>query len=257
MNQERIDRAALNLDQMPAEELRVLAGHLMVHMPATADRDSVAAAVTRQLVILDGIEREALLDVVVWARRPVSRSAGKLELVREISQLRFVSYKGLSLRALAALAELRGLRVPDAVTDRMLRHLLYRSDGWSGWFARKRRALVGGMIGKLLDEDERDEEYQFLPERPVEPSLRRHIEQQGVMSGIATRLRSAADDYLNTKLDEIETRIDRKLDQIDQRLAEWRDQEIANRLRIIKITLTASIIIALISLVYTLIRTNL
>ncbi len=45
-------------------------------------------------------------------------------------------------------------------------------------------------------------------------------------------------------------RIDRKLDEIDRRLAEWRDKEIANRIRILKITLWASVIVGIISLIY-------
>ena len=42
----------------------------------------------------------------------------------------------------------------------------------------------------------------------------------------------------------------RKLDEIDRRLSEWRDKEIANRIRILKITLWASVIVAGISLLY-------
>ena len=44
--------------------------------------------------------------------------------------------------------------------------------------------------------------------------------------------------------------IDRKLDEIDRRLAEWRDKEIANRIRILKITLWASVIVGVFSLIY-------
>ena len=51
-------------------------------------------------------------------------------------------------------------------------------------------------------------------------------------------------------MDEIEARIDRKLDEIDRRLSEWRDKEIANRIRILKVTLWASVIVAVCSLIY-------
>jgi hypothetical protein len=63
-----------------------------------------------------------------------------------------------------------------------------------------------------------------------------------------------ADDYVRQKLDEIEARIDKKLDEIDHRLGEWRDKEIANRLRIIKITLVASVVVAVLSLGYNYVR---
>ena len=77
-----------------------------------------------------------------------------------------------------------------------------------------------------------------------------------MVGGIAQKLRGAADQYIHEKLDEIELRIDRKLDEIDQRLAEWRDQEIKNRLRLIKITLITAIIVAVISLAYDYIKTT-
>ena len=40
------------------------------------------------------------------------------------------------------------------------------------------------------------------------------------------------------------------MDEINRRLAEWRDKEIANRIRILKITLWASVIVAVVSLIY-------
>jgi hypothetical protein len=75
-----------------------------------------------------------------------------------------------------------------------------------------------------------------------------------LIGGLAGRIKREADVYLNQKLDEIEARIDRKLDEIDRRLAEWRDREIANRIRILKITLWASVIVAAVSLVYSYVK---
>ena len=82
------------------------------------------------------------------------------------------------------------------------------------------------------------------------------IENVGVVGGIAQKLRGAADLYVREKLDEIERRIDSKLDEIDRRLGEWRDQEVRNRLRIIKITLVTAIIVAVISLGYDYIKSR-
>jgi hypothetical protein len=61
--------------------------------------------------------------------------------------------------------------------------------------------------------------------------------------------RRAGDDH-PPQLDEIETRIDEKLDQIDARLAEWRDREVANRLKILRITLIFTVSCRRISLGY-------
>ena len=82
------------------------------------------------------------------------------------------------------------------------------------------------------------------------PTIKEDIEEAGLVGGITNRIKKTADAYLNQKLDEIEGRIDRKLDEIDRRLAEWRDKEIANRIRILKITLWASVIVAIVSLIY-------
>ena len=66
--------------------------------------------------------------------------------------------------------------------------------------------------------------------------------------GIARTIRGVADDYVHEKLDEIERRIDAKLEQIDQRLEEWRDREVTNRIRLLRITLITAIVVAVISL---------
>ena len=126
-------------------------------------------------------------------------------------------------------------------------------------------SLVAGMIG----EEESSGQYQFLPpagpSAPTsagtgtasssrEPSIKEEIEESGLIGGITSRIRKSADSYVNQKLDEIEARIDRKLDEIDRRLAEWRDKEIANRIRILKITLWASVIVGVFSLLYSYVK---
>ena len=103
------------------------------------------------------------------------------------------------------------------------------------------------MTGSSSSESEA---YRFLPEEGRYPSLKEEIADEGVVGGIARKIRGVADDYVRQKLDEIEIRIDQKLDEIDTRLGEWRDREVANRLKIIKITLVGSILVALLSLGY-------
>ena len=85
-------------------------------------------------------------------------------------------------------------------------------------------------------------------------SIKEDIEESGLFGGLTNRIKKSADGYLNQKLDEIESRIDRKLDEIDRRLAEWRDKEIANRIRILKITLWASVIVGLFTLIYSYVK---
>jgi hypothetical protein len=152
---------------------------------------------------------------------------------------------------------------------------LKKQEGLFSKLNRKRRAMLGSMVSKMLGEEggAGAAEYQFLPPPqsnggggggggnvasgpvvappPTAPgTIKDDIEESGLFGGIAGRIKKSADSYVNQKLDEIESRIDRKLDEIDRRLAEWRDKEIANRIRILKITLWASIVVGAISLIY-------
>jgi len=135
---------------------------------------------------------------------------------------------------------------------------------------RKRRALLGSIVSGIIGDGKPGEDSLAPPgetarkdlagpgpkaEAPSSgPGIKAEIVEAGLIGGLANRVKKTADLYLNQKLDEIEQRIDRKLDEIDRRLAEWRDKEIANRLRIIKITLWASVIVGAFSLAYSYVK---
>lgn len=83
----------------------------------------------------------------------------------------------------------------------------------------------------------------------------------GVLHDVAERLRGVADAYVAAKLDEIEARVDSKLDgierRIDQKILELheqlrtlRDQELRHRLRLLKLTLLFSVLVAVLALGY-------
>ena len=192
-----------------------------------------------------------MLDIVVWMRRPVRESAGKESLAKQIAWCDRVDFTGLSQRGLEALARLRDLQLQDGEPRERLESRLRSRQGFWARIRRRRRRIMGRFVSRLVEGKGQCEppEYRFLPEDDP-PSLQHEIENQGVVGGIARKLRGVADDYVREKLDEIEVRIDRKLDEIDQRLAEWRDREVANRLRILRITLVFSILVALLCLVY-------
>ena len=78
----------------------------------------------------------------------------------------------------------------------------------------------------------------------------------------AAAARLAFDEYIAEKLDEIERRVDgkldeiedrddRKLDDIDGKMDDWRTREVRHRLRILKYTIIATVIVAGLSLIYT------
>jgi len=213
-------------------------------------RGELLRLVRERQELLVELDRDALLDIVVWARRPVRESASKEQLAKEISGIRRMRMESLSHRGVVALARLRGVSAGEHQTIEELERLMRANESTWHRLQRGRRRFIGAVISKVVDgSGKHSGDYRFLPEEKP-PSLREQISEEGVVGGIARRLRGVADDYVKEKLDEIEQRIDRKLDEIDKRLGEWRDREIANRLRIIKITLAASVLVALFSLGY-------
>ncbi len=99
------------------------------------------------------------------------------------------------------------------------------------------------------------------PESSQTPATGNHEHRIGLMHTVAEKLRGAADGYIAAKLDEIEARVDAKLDDIEhridhkivelhQQIAEMRDRELRHRLRLLKITLIFTVLVALLSLGY-------
>jgi hypothetical protein len=234
-------------------------------------RQHLVAAIHDRRQMIAAMDREAMLDVVRWGRRPVTVNASKEQIAQEIARITSMRFPGLSQRGLVVLARMRGLESRDDDPVPVLVKRLKKKEGLFAKINRKRRAVLGGIVAKIVGEDG-PTDYQFVPPpaggtvaspaatvspapAPAAPgrpaSIKQDIEESGLLGGITNRLKKSADSYVNQKLDEIEARIDRKLDEIDRRLAEWRDKEIANRIKILKITLWASVIVAVCSLIYT------
>lgn len=244
-----------SLAELPLDELVRYAESLGLDLPADiAHGEALTSVRTRQELLLD-LDRDALLDVVVWLRVPVQQSAGREQLARAIARQHPSRFDGLSDRGLNVLARLRGLALRPGESRGALERRVRKADGWWARARRMRRSVVGGLVDRMVRSSERGGDYRFLPEDGA-PSrtIKQDIEQSGLVGGVARRLRGAADDYVREKLDEIEKRIDLKLDEIDRRLGEWRDREMSHRLRILKITLLFTIVVAVVSLLYDYIR---
>jgi hypothetical protein len=248
------------LAELPGDELSNLAEGLGVDSTRFKTPQLLVAAVHERRQLIAELDRQAMLDVVRWGRRPVTINAGKEQIAQEIARIRSMKFAGLTHRGLVTLARLRGVEASEEDPAPLLVRRLRRQEGLFSRLNRKRRAFLGGMVASIVGENTSTADYQFLPEpgndsatasagdRPS--SIKDEIEESGLFGGISNRLKKSADVYLNQKLDEIEARIDRKLDEIDRRLAEWRDKEIANRIKILKITLWASVIVGIVSLIY-------
>lgn len=131
--------------------------------------------------------------------------------------------------------------------------------GAVGYFRQMARDAISVATGQVVEEEleaNRQNTDSNTPAKTEDSDKR-----IGVLHGVAERLRGAADSYIAAKLDEIEARVDAKLDHIEERidvkiaelnkqLAELRDQELRHRLRILKITLILTVIVAAISLAY-------
>jgi hypothetical protein len=248
----------------------------------------LVSAIHARRQMIASLDRDALLDVVQWGRRPVPIGANNEQLAHEVFHVRRMRFDGLSERGLRTLARLRGVECgPDDAVPALVKRLK-KQEGFFARLNRKRRAVLGAIVSNMIGEDEKTAaEYQYLPPADAadatgraatapgsaaassvaaanaaanaagrDRTIKEEIEESGLFGGIASRVKKTADQYINLKLDEIESRIDRKLDEIDRRLAEWRDKEIANRLRILKITLWASVIVAALSLIYSYVQVN-
>jgi hypothetical protein len=263
---------AQQLSELPKDELEHLAEDLGLDATRFKTRQHLVAAIHERRQTIAAMNRDAMLDVVRWGRRPVARNATKELLASEIARMRSMRFSGLSHRGLIVLAALRGLPLRGDEPVPVIVRKLKRQEGFLSRINRKRRALLGSIVSRMVG-DEPAADYQFLPPDQqrydataagavadvVAPaarqaSIKEDIEESGLFGGLASRVKKSADSYVNQKLDEIEARIDRKLDEIDRRLAEWRDKEIANRIRILKITLWASVIVGVVSLIYSYIR---
>jgi hypothetical protein len=246
---------------LPRDELRHLAEEFGLDSTEYKSRQDLVAAIHQRRQLIASLDREAMLDVIRWGRRPVSASANREQIAQEISRIRSMKFNGLSQRGLVVLAKLRGTDIPDDLPVPLLIKSLKKKEGLFAKLNRKRRAALGTLVANMIGEEETGADYQFLPAESTpavesqaaakSANIKQDIEESGLFGGITNRIKKTADAYLNQKLDEVEARIDRKLDEIDRRLAEWRDKEIANRIRILKITLWASVIVCIISLLYT------
>ena len=252
------------LSELPKDELEALAEEFGIDPTRYKTRQLLVAALHDRRQMIATMDREAMLDVVRWGRRPVPVNASREQLAQEIARVRKMDFAGLSHRGLVVLAKMRGIpEAGDTVGVPRLVRKLRKKEGFFSRVNRKRRSMIASLVAGMIGEEESSGQYQFLPpagpaasvspgaaSSSREPSIKEEIEESGLIGGITSRIRKTADTYVNQKLDEIEARIDRKLDEIDRRLAEWRDKEIANRIRILKITLWASVIVGIFSLLY-------
>lgn len=252
---------ATQLKDLSLQDLRSMARDFGLSPINYDTKPALVAAILDRRTLIASLDREALADVLVWAHRSVAPNMSRDAMALEIVRIRSMRFSGLSQRGLVALAKLRGVEIEDSDSTPQIIARLKSHEGFFAKLARKRRALMGKMVSRMLGENEQEfpvpREAQASTAQgaaAAERKLHEEIEETGLIAGLTSRVRRSADQYLNQKLDEIEARIDRKLDEIDRRLAEWRDKEVANRIRILKISLWATVVVGAATLIISYIR---
>lgn len=263
--------AATQLKDLPLAELQKIAREYGLDPNAYETKPGLVAAILDRRTLIGTLDRDAMIDVMHWAGRQVTATTTRERMALEIANVRSMKFAGLSQRGLIALGKLRGADVRDTDdTPTVIRKLKDR-EGFFAKLARKRRHIMGKWVSRMIgDTDDaemaapaqlgqapanREESARAQSARPdPKRKLQDEIEDVGIIAGLTSRMRRTADQYLNQKLDEIEARIDRKLDEIDRRLAEWRDKEVANRIRILKISLWATVVVGAATLVISYVR---
>lgn len=270
--------AATQLKDLSLNELNTIAKDYGLDPRRYETKPALVSAILERRTLIASMERDAMLEVCVWSRRPMAASASRERIAAEIVRVKSMRFVGLSHRGLLVLARLRGIRIDDDESTPDVIAKLKDQESFFAKIGRKRRNIVGKLVARMIGEPDvateaalgqpatRNDASRDEPARGATPPpraapsgnggrrLHEEIEEVGLIAGLTGRMRRTADQYLNQKLDEIEARIDRKLDEIDRRLAEWRDKEVANRLRILKISLWATIAVGTATLIISYIR---
>jgi len=164
--------APRQLADLPKDELHTLAEEFGLEPRRYKTPQDVVAAIHARRQLIASLDREALLDVVRWGRRPVPINATNEMLAHEILRIKSMRFDGLTERGLLALARLRGM---ECGADEPIPSIVKRLKKQEGLFAklnRKRRAVLGAIVSNMIGEDDRSAEYQFLPpaEAPTMPT---------------------------------------------------------------------------------------
>src|SRR5882724_4642522 len=154
---------ARQLHELPKDELKTLAEEFGIDPSRLQSPQHLVAALHERRQLIASMDREALLDIIKWARRPVPLNASKEQLAQEIVRIRSMRFDGLSQRGLVALARLRSISVIEHDAVPILVKKLRKQEGFFARLNRRRRSMLGTLVSNIIGEDEKSSDYQFLP----------------------------------------------------------------------------------------------
>src|SRR5438874_2531933 len=86
------------LSELPRDELDHLAEEFGLEPRRYRTRQHLVAALHDRRQVIAGLDREAMLDVIRWGRRPVTANASREQIAQEIVRIRSMRFAGLSQR---------------------------------------------------------------------------------------------------------------------------------------------------------------
>src|SRR5215212_201482 len=189
---------ARQLQELPKDELRTLAEEFGLDASRLQSPQHLVAALHERRQLIATMDREALLDIIKWARRPVPLNASKEQLAQEIVRIRSMRFDGLSQRGLVVLAKLRSINVVENDPLPIVVKKLRKQEGFFARLNRRRRSMLGSLVSSILGEDEKSSDYHFLPPQdattetpkvapPRPATIKEEIEESGLFGGIAGR----------------------------------------------------------------------
>src|SRR5205085_4558847 len=94
------------MSELPKDELEHLAEDYGLDPTRYKSRQHLVAAIHDRRQLIASLDRDVMLDVVRWGRRPVTVNATKEQIAQEIARIRSMNFAGLSQPGLVALARL-------------------------------------------------------------------------------------------------------------------------------------------------------
>src|SRR5688500_14875559 len=91
------------LSELPKDELENLAEEYGLDPTQFKTRQHLVVAIHDRRQLIASMDREAMLDVVKWGRRPVTMNASREQLAQEIARIRSMRFSGLTQRGLVVL----------------------------------------------------------------------------------------------------------------------------------------------------------
>src|SRR3954470_2416023 len=126
------------LSEIPKDELEHLAEEYGLDPSNFRTRQHLVTAIHERRQIIAAMDREAMLDVIKWGRRPVTFNAGKEQIAQEIARIKSMKFAGLSQRGLVVLALMRGLPASNQELVPVLIRKLKKQEGIFSKINRKR-----------------------------------------------------------------------------------------------------------------------